>query len=149
MIVYDQDCNMINEKAKAFCEKLAKDTDSLVRELFTDGMTQIEARVLISKLKSELEIAAMLRIMEHQMSEVGFPVPVSIYGSYPACLEENCSYKYECANHHTAGDFRTEDGLTPLLKMIDAKWTCTKKPTSTGMGAVLYDGTFAKKDWYD
>ncbi len=35
------------------------------------------------------------------------------------CLDKNCFYKHECAQHITAGDFRTEGGITPKLVVIE------------------------------
>lgn len=33
------------------------------------------------------------------------------------CAEENCPFNRECANHESAGDFRSEDGFTPQLRL--------------------------------
>ena len=40
-------------------------------------------------------------------------------GLYSAiiCLEETCLYRKNCANHISAGDFRSEDGFTPELNL--------------------------------
>jgi hypothetical protein len=34
------------------------------------------------------------------------------------CLEDKCPFKRECANHYTAGEFRTEGGFTPELSLL-------------------------------
>ena len=34
------------------------------------------------------------------------------------CLEDKCPFKRMCANHYTAGDFRSEDGFTPELSLL-------------------------------
>ena len=40
------------------------------------------------------------------------------------CLEDNCPWKRVCANHVTAGDFRTEGGSRPLLKLKQEEIFC-------------------------
>jgi hypothetical protein len=35
-----------------------------------------------------------------------------------SCLSETCSYRKECANHATAGDYRSEDGFAPDLSVL-------------------------------
>lgn len=42
------------------------------------------------------------------------------------CKSRDCRYKRECANHTTAGDFRTEDGFTPrMCQDENDNWLCT------------------------
>lgn len=45
-------------------------------------------------------------------------------GVFPECQESDCSLKRQCANHCTAGDFRSEDGWKPDLQKIDGEWFC-------------------------
>lgn len=46
-------------------------------------------------------------------------IPVEIFnGGGIDCLSETCCYKKECANHTTAGDFRSENGFTPKLHLV-------------------------------
>ena len=41
------------------------------------------------------------------------------------CLSSDCRFKSECANHTTAGDFRTESGFTPkLFERNPGVWAC-------------------------
>lgn len=40
--------------------------------------------------------------------------PITIDG-WGCCLSETCSMRRECAQHTTAGDFRTDDGIAPML----------------------------------
>lgn len=62
---------------------------------------------------------------------------------YPECQEDNCHYRRECANHQSAGDWRSEDGLTPdLKKNVDGEWECSQSPTDHS-GARFSDGTCA------
>lgn len=37
------------------------------------------------------------------------------------CKDKTCSYKRECANHDTAGDFRSDSGFTPQLFVLNNK----------------------------
>ena len=47
-------------------------------------------------------------------------------GKYKAviCLEENYRWRKVCANHYTAGDFRSEDGVTPNLSLRNSEVYC-------------------------
>jgi hypothetical protein len=45
------------------------------------------------------------------------------------CLEKSCKFNRECANHETAGDFRSEDGFTPSLSLQLGKVYCNTKNT--------------------
>lgn len=40
------------------------------------------------------------------------------------CLQENCKWDGVCANHATAGDFRSEGGPRPLLKLLSGELHC-------------------------
>lgn len=52
-------------------------------------------------------------------------IPVKVYAAGGIdCLEDSCPFKGECANHETAGDFRSEDGFTPELSVVDGQWSC-------------------------
>jgi len=56
---------------------------------------------------------------------------------FPECQEESCMHKRECANHKTAGDFRSEGGMTPHLSFVDGEWFCEKEDTEFQEGAML------------
>jgi hypothetical protein len=46
---------------------------------------------------------------------------------YPAVCKipvGECPYSRECANHATAGDFRTENGMSPLIELRDTELYC-------------------------
>lgn len=65
--------------------------------------------------------------------------------------DSSCPYTRDCANHRTAGDFRTEGGWSPDLQYFFGDWLCSKKLISDdgehirfGFGAVLEDGTHVK-----
>lgn len=40
------------------------------------------------------------------------------------CLEQNCPYRRSCANHDSAGDFRSEDGFSPELHLRRGQIYC-------------------------
>lgn len=40
------------------------------------------------------------------------------------CENSDCYYKRECANHRSAGDFRTEDGIKPKLSFRMGELYC-------------------------
>lgn len=40
------------------------------------------------------------------------PITLDSYGS---CRDRECAIRGECAQHETAGDFRMEDGISPML----------------------------------
>ena len=40
------------------------------------------------------------------------------------CLEKNCPWNRVCANHYTAGDFRSEDGVMPHLSLRNGELHC-------------------------
>jgi hypothetical protein len=47
------------------------------------------------------------------------------------CKSHDCQFEACCANHETAGDFRTMDGFTPALVRHGPEWGCET------MGALL------------
>jgi len=73
------------------------------------------------------------------------------------CDSIACRYIHECANHASAGDYRTENGFTPrLCQDANGKWQCLTIGTPAvpsecfgyefpegdyGLGAVNADGT--------
>lgn len=40
------------------------------------------------------------------------------------CLETYCLYRKTCANHTSAGDFRSEDGFSPELTVVNGDVHC-------------------------
>ena len=40
------------------------------------------------------------------------------------CLSKTCPHKRKCANHESAGDFRSEGGFTPLLSERNNEYIC-------------------------
>ena len=51
----------------------------------------------------------------------------------PLCRSTDCAFNRDCANHATAGDFRSESGFTPNLyrnrPFDNDSWTCDQKET--------------------
>jgi len=45
------------------------------------------------------------------------------------CLSTDCQHRKECANHVTAGDFRSEDGFTPRLTEQNGEYFCKSYDT--------------------
>jgi len=63
-------------------------------------------------------------------------VRVKLWQKYSACQVE-CPFASECANHTSAGDYRTEDGLTPDLHKVGDHWECSQQPKDHHSGAIL------------
>lgn len=93
----------------------------------------------------------MLKLLDEavEKEKVRFPVVVDASGGpnmIPICFAANCARRAYCANHQTAGDYRTEDGMTPNLVLRDGQWLCTKK-VGPNNGAILANGTLAEKSY--
>lgn len=59
------------------------------------------------------------------------------------CKSRYCRYERECANHLTAGDFRTEDGFTPrICKSENDKWLCTTIDAPSEKGGEHPEGDY-------
>lgn len=53
------------------------------------------------------------------------------------CEDNACAFTKECANHHSAGDFRCEDGARPNIKLgVNNTLTCDRTITD-GIGAIF------------
>jgi len=59
------------------------------------------------------------------------------------CLETNCLYRKTCANHTSAGDFRSTGGFSPQLMIINGHVHC-KTHDVPPYGGELDD----IKEWY-
>lgn len=64
-------------------------------------------------------------------------VPVKMWRKFPLC-QAQCPFDRECANHISAGDYRTESGLTSDLHRVGKHWECSQCPT-LNLGAILID----------
>lgn len=53
-------------------------------------------------------------------------IDVEPKGTCPAvlCRQENCKWDRVCANHISAGDFRSEGGPRPILKLLSGEVHC-------------------------
>jgi hypothetical protein len=61
-----------------------------------------------------------------------------IYPSGYIECKEKCPYDRTCANHYTAGDFRSEDGFSPLLELHDREVMCASR-YAPGNGAEYHE----------
>lgn len=43
---------------------------------------------------------------------------------YKECTSETCLFRFECAQHRTAGDYRSEDGFSPEIHRSNGKVYC-------------------------
>jgi hypothetical protein len=69
-------------------------------------------------------------------------VVVVVDGQIPTCYDESCPHAGSCANHDTAGNFRTEDGLTPNLTKILGVWMCDQNPRLNNGARLVNGGCF-------
>lgn len=63
----------------------------------------------------------------------------------PICTTKHCIYRKECAQHETAGDYRSEDGLTPSLYKDGNDVFCDRQVVNedVGNGILIYkNGVF-------
>jgi len=146
MNIYDEQGVLTNERALDVSEKIATRVGFLVTSLLAEGVSVVEVRAMLLHIETEMKYAATLSLLDHRVVKGGWPVPVEVCGEYPACLADDCPHHKECANHTSAGDFRSLDGDTPALAMVGSKWLCTKCPEHSGRGAILTDGTYMEKD---
>lgn len=77
-------------------------------------------------------------------------IDISDY-SYPnhffECREKLCPFRRECAQHETAGDFRTEGGFTPELIIIGNACycdTCHEEPLDFDSFETDYPANYEK-----
>lgn len=51
-------------------------------------------------------------------------IPIKLYNNigFECCAQDTqCAYTSECTNHSSAGDYRMECGVQPLLTMVDVQ----------------------------
>lgn len=65
------------------------------------------------------------------------------------CLEDKCPWNRVCANHVTAGDFRTEGGSRPLLRLKQGEIFC-ESYDSKGNGYECHEEPLVQgiRPWY-
>jgi hypothetical protein len=49
--------------------------------------------------------------------------------TYFDCASTECPFVHECAQHETAGDFRSESGFSPKIKEVEGEWMCETRDT--------------------
>lgn len=146
MTVYDNEGNMANEHASDVVRDVSKQIGELMESLFQTGMTTLEARALLSYIEGQIQYEVIMCILQRQLPDNREPVSVNVHAEFPLCLDNECPHAGECANHTTAGDYRSEDGPTPDLTKTLSGWSCNRSLTERGRGAILTDGSFAG-DW--
>jgi hypothetical protein len=68
---------------------------------------------------------------------------------YLNCHEENCPHTRECALHITAGEFRSEGGMTPFIRPKDGSFQCSKASDPTRSGSLVWhDGQLIGMEAY-
>lgn len=144
--IYNEQGDLTNVRAINVAGKLAEKVATLVTSFLIEGVPIVEVRAMLSHIETEMKYAAALCFLDYKVEEGGWPVPVKVHGEYPACLADDCPHHKECANHTSAGDFRSLDGDTPALALKEAEWLCTKCPERNGRGAILTDGTYMQRD---
>ena len=146
MNIYNEQGDMTSERVSEASGKIAKSVSTLINSLLADGTPVVEVRAMLDYIETEMKYAATLCMMERRIKDVNeWAVPVEVHGEYPACLADDCPRHKECANHTSAGDFRSLDGDTPTLTKVGSEWLCTKCPEHSGHGAILIDGTYMEK----
>jgi hypothetical protein len=145
MNIYNSNGDMADKRVSDLAENMATRAGWLVDKLLAEGTPVVEIRAMLTYLENELSYAVTMRLMAHRIDAGGWPVPVKVQGLYPLCSSEDCPHHKECANHTSAGAYRSLHGDTPALIMVGSEWLCTKCPESHGRGAILIDGTFMEK----
>lgn len=62
------------------------------------------------------------------------------------CLETECRWKRVCANHMSAGDYRSEGGTRPILKLRSGELHC-ETFDSSGNGCNYYEEPLNTEPW--
>lgn len=148
MQVFNEYGSMTNPDATKAAREIGHIVKELYAKLIAEGMSIVEGLALQHYLASEVDIEVVFALLgvqvKKQKADRQLQVPVEIgliNGNFPLCYEETCPHKRECANHLTAGDFRTDDGATPQLKKVNDIWVCTQTPKHEDAGAILADGS--------
>jgi len=71
-------------------------------------------------------------ISEKKVNRVKIDAKVGTMGV--CCEEKDCMHMYSCAQHGSAGDFRSEDGMTPDLIVEQGVPYCSKQNTKRNFG---------------
>lgn len=75
------------------------------------------------------------------------PVNLNCSTQMPEC-NNTCMSSRECAQHYTAGDFRTEDGNTPNLIVKDGNFCCDRTFLNH-YGATVFDSKEGTAEEYN
>lgn len=67
---------------------------------------------------------------------------------FPICYADRCTNKYNCAQHNSAGDLRTEDGERPNLTYNDGECHCDETTLEHEIGALsIKSGSLKYFEW--
>jgi hypothetical protein len=106
--------------------------------------TLTRLRIMLSELDRAKHIANKMIEQIAEKKSPGVEIKIKLYdlGGID-CLEKDCPFKQDCANHETAGDFRNEDGFTPDLYVVDGNFFCRSKKagksSETNCGALVFE----------
>jgi hypothetical protein len=94
-------------------------------DIVGEDLTRLTKLIEMTNAKPEWVIHASLMLFEKQQERVDelhrmFPKKMPDYETidlnwWGCCTSTTCQLKSECAQHTTAGDFRDEDGVQPML----------------------------------
>ena len=130
-------------------KKLEGQRDALLADLETEVRYEHWSSAERKVLKSVLKWARLAFEVgdAYEVNVEGYS-PIEIYGDQPElssgfleehliCEETDCSLRRECANHGSAGDFRSEGGTTPDAKFIAGVWMCRKIKKGSKRGSLF------------
>ena len=66
-LVYNDQGDMVNEQVTEFAKELGRQVDTLLQDLFDQGMTVMECRALIGYLECQLNYTAVFQILNAQL----------------------------------------------------------------------------------
>lgn len=61
-------------------------------------------------------------------------IPLS-NNKYLNCESDDCPFNRECANHETAGDFRSDSGFSPKVEKVGDDYICKTRDSEIDMDA--------------
>lgn len=105
--------------------------ERLLKQITIHGDKTDELQAYLEMLKVDSDIAkkvALTAIKPAKVKRKKVPIHVWNEGGID-CDSEDCHWSRECANHRTAGEFRSEDGFTPRLTKTGDDWFCASYHT--------------------
>ena len=96
-------------------------------------------KTMASEIHKEME----RRMQIKQAARAVHLIEIEETNKTPICVSKTCWLNKECANHETAGDFRSEAGFTPNLQKKDNVWYCEQKETGSRGMLIWKDGKYS------